>query len=72
MSDKFNVAGLLDNPIIKTLALGKIKKAFKDHGVTLITVSADETGELKFDVYEQPMKVISETDFNKTIQSLIE
>jgi hypothetical protein len=73
MSAKENIlGGLLDNPLIKTLALGKIKKAFNEHGVTLVTVTTDASGELQFDVYTEPMKVMTETDFNKTIQTLIQ
>jgi len=71
MSDKLNLGGLLDNPLIKKLALGKVQKAFREHGVTLVTVTADANGELKFDVYETPMKVMSETEFNKIINDLL-
>jgi len=68
---KENIFGtLLDNPIIKNLALGKVKKAFKENGVRLITITADETGELQFEVYTDAMKVMTETDFNETIKTL--
>lgn len=69
--NKKELFGILDNPIIKNLALGKVRKAFKEHAVTLITIDVDTSGELQFEVYTEPMKVMTQTDFNKTINSML-
>ena len=58
----------LDNPIFKTLVLGKIKKVFKEHGVTIITVTQDETGELKFDYSTEPATVLPTKDYNELLK----
>ena len=55
-----NLDFITKNPIIKNLALGKLKDACKENGITLITVIPNtETGELEFATYSEPVVVVT-------------
>lgn len=57
------------NAMLKNLAFGKLKDAINENGITLITVSLDEKGELKFNTYNEPVEVIATTDL-QTLKTL--
>lgn len=61
----------LDNPLIKSVALSGLKKAFEKHGIKLITIEMKPDGELNFEVYTEDMKIFRETEFNNIINNLL-
>jgi hypothetical protein len=67
-----DITKIFGNPIMKKMLLKKLSDVIEENGLTLVTIFPDEKGELQFGIYKEPMKVISETDFNNTIQLLSE
>jgi hypothetical protein len=59
------IEGLLENPILTNLILGRLKKAIIKEKITLITISRKENGDLDFKVYKDEMKVIKKEDLEK-------
>lgn len=66
-----NLDFLTTNPLIKKMALGKIREAMKESETSLITIELDSNGELVFKDYQERMIVMTETEFNKTITALL-
>jgi hypothetical protein len=64
-----NLDSLFSNPIIKKIALAKIKEVMAANDVSLITITV-ENGELAFNAYTEPMKVMSQKDFTETLSIL--
>jgi hypothetical protein len=59
MSD---LKGILDNPLVKSMLLKQLKKAWTNGKLQLITIT-EKDGELEFNVYSEPMKVLTQKDF---------
>jgi len=51
--------GLLDNKLIKDLALKQLKNYMSEEGVKMIAVYIDENGEFKFNEYKEPVIVMT-------------
>jgi hypothetical protein len=64
-----DIKGILDNPLIKTVLLKKLNKAWEEGGLTMITLTRDANGELEVNQYTEPMKVISQKDFTNIIMN---
>jgi len=63
-----NLDFITKNPLIKNLALGKLKEACKENGITLIAVIPDpETGELKFETYSEAVVVVTKQKLSDLI-----
>lgn len=58
---------IFDNPIVKTLLIKKLKAAWRENNIRLITIT-ERDGELEFEVFTEPMKVLSQKDFINIIQ----
>lgn len=59
-----SLEAITNNPLVKTVLLKQLKKVVEEHGIKLITIIPDADGELKFDVYNEEMKVLTNKDFN--------
>jgi hypothetical protein len=57
-----DVKSLIENPMVKSLLLGKLKKAWKENKLSMITIT-EKNGELEFEIYTEQMKVLTQKDF---------
>lgn len=63
-----SLKGLLSNPMIKGFLLKKLKSAWKENSLQMITIT-EKNGELEFNVYTEPMTILTQTDFKNIITS---
>lgn len=58
---------IIENPLIKNVALGALKKAFGENKLSLISITLDSEGELQFDLHTEPVVVIKADDLKALI-----
>jgi len=61
---------MLGSPFVKKLLLKQITELVKDNKITLITITPDEKGELKFEAYTDNMIVVRKEDMNILIEKI--
>lgn len=59
---------VFNNPLIKKLAMGQLKKAFEKEGIKVITITENEDGEFSFTSYNYPVKIMAEKDYNELLK----
>ena len=57
----------LDNPMIKNFALKSLKKSVIESGTKAIVITLDDKGEFIYTFFKDPVKVMTETDYNKLL-----
>lgn len=65
-----NLDFITKNPIIKNLALGKLKTTCKENAITMIAVipPTDDNSDFDFVAYNEPVRVIKETEYQTLLK----
>ena len=60
---------ILNNPIVKNIALKSLKKSFEESGTKAILITRNEkTGEFDFQQYKTDIVILSQSDFNDLLK----
>lgn len=61
------INNILSNPLIKNVALGALKKAFREQSLSMVTITLDDQDELQFTIETEPVVIVKAADLQELI-----